>query len=88
MKTALIIGGANGIGLAVELSFANLCKKVIIVDRKSPQIELPENIDVKEVTLLTTNFKWLNDFDEVDVLFYSAGFGRVAPFESLKQKEI
>lgn len=88
MKTALIIGGANGIGLAVALKLAEICKRVIIVDRMFPKIELPVNVEVKEVNLLITDFLWLKDCKGVDVLFYSAGFGRVAPFESLKQKEI
>ncbi len=88
MKTALVIGGANGIGLAVALEFAEICEKVIIADRRQPQFDLPKNVYIKEVNLLTTDFQWLSDYEDVDVLFYSAGFGRVAPFESLHQKEI
>ena len=88
MKSALIIGGGNGIGLAVALELSNDCDKVLIIDRKKPQIELPENVKIIEVNLLTSDYSWLNACDNINILFYSAGFGRVAPFESLKWKEI
>ncbi len=88
MKTALVIGGASGIGLAVGMQLATIYEKVIIVDRKQPQLSLGANVSVIEVDLLTTNFEWLKQCENVDALFYSAGFGRVAPFESLHPKEI
>lgn len=88
MKTALIIGGASGIGLAVAIQLASICDKVIIADRNKAQTSLPPNVTEFEVNLLTSDFKWLKMFDEVDTLFYSAGFGRVTPFETLKIKEI
>lgn len=88
MKTALVIGGASGIGLAVANQLALICDKVIIADRKKAQISLPPNITEFEVDLLTTDFLWLEKYEDINVLFYSAGFGRVAPFECLKQKEI
>lgn len=88
MKTALVIGGANGIGLAVALQLSKLCKDVLIVDRRRPEVSLPSNIRLLEIDLLTSDFDWLGNCESVDTLFYSAGFGRVAPFESLKDKEI
>lgn len=88
MKTALVIGGASGIGLAVALQLASKYDNVLIADRKEPKAILPSNISVMEVDLLTTDFQWLEKCSNVEALFYSAGFGRVAPFESLHQKEI
>lgn len=88
MKNVLVIGGASGIGLAVAMKLAYNCEKVLVADRKSPLIKLPANISFIEVNLLTTDFSWLDNCNDIDTLFYSAGFGRVAPFESLKQKEI
>ena len=88
METALIIGGANGIGLAIAIEFAKRCKKVIIVDRRVPIVGLPANIEAVTENLLTSDFSWLDTYHDVDILFYSAGFGRVAPFESLRHKEI
>lgn len=88
MKSALIIGGASGIGLAMAIELAQICQSVKIVDRRNPQNALPPNISYIESDLLTTDFHWLRECKETDVLFYSAGFGRVAPFESLHEKEI
>ena len=88
MKTALVIGGASGIGLAVAIQLASTFDRVIIADRKKSQLKLPINITEMEVDLLTTDFVWLEYCSHIDALFYSAGFGRVAPFECLKEKEI
>ncbi len=83
-----MIGGASGIGLAAALQLAKKYDKILIADRNKPQINVPANISAIEVDLLTTDFEWLESCGDVDALFYSAGFGRVAPFESLHPKEI
>lgn len=88
MKSALIIGGSNGIGLAIALELSEICESVTIVDRVAPKVKLPANLTVIEENLLITDFKWLEEVGNIDMLFYSAGFGRVAPFESLYDKEI
>ncbi len=88
MEKALIIGGGSGIGWTIALLLANDNKKVTIVDKKAPNLPVPDNIEYFYADLLTTDFKWLNDFQDIDYLFYSAGFGRVAPFHSLVPKEI
>lgn len=90
MNSALIIGGASGIGLAVALKFAKICREVFIIDRHEIGCEesIPDNVMFIKEDLTTTDFEWLNQFKNIDILFYSAGFGRVAPFESLNFKEI
>lgn len=88
LKSALIIGGANGIGLAMALQTSRICEQVIIADKKEPKIDLPSNVRFIEHDLLLTDFEWLKEYDDCDFLFYSAGFGRVAHFEQLEQKEI
>ncbi len=88
MKHSLIIGGANGIGLSVALLMARNYKSVTIIDRIEPSIKLPANIKFTQINLCSTDFKWLNDYNDVDALFYSAGFGRVAYFEEILVKEL
>ncbi len=88
MKKALIIGGANGIGLAVALKLSATVGHVTIVDRQKPDCELPENVSSLQVNLVSTDFAWLREHIDTDVLFYSAGFGRIAPFETIHTKEI
>ncbi len=88
MEKALVIGGVSGIGWTVALLLAKSGKNVTIVDKKSPGSDLPNNIEYQYVDLLTTDFKWLDNYKDMTYLFYSAGFGRVAPFDSLLPKEI
>ena len=49
MKRAMIVGGSNGIGMAIALELAAMCEAVTIVDRVLPNIVLPNNIAFKEI---------------------------------------
>lgn len=88
MKKALIIGGASGIGLSVAIQLAEKGVQVTVADKKRPLEDLAYKINYLYVDLLLTDFRWLDEYSDIDYLFYSAGFGRVAPFESLLPKEI
>lgn len=88
MTSALIIGGSNGIGLAVASLLSKQVNLVKIIDRVSPQIAVPSNVKFEKIDLTSTDFEWLSKYQDIDILFYSAGFGRVAPFENLYFKEI
>ncbi len=88
MKKALVLGGSNGIGLAVALELAKKCDYVDIIDIKSPASDVPSNIRFEKHNLITSDLKFLAKYQDVDTVFYSAGFGRVAPFETFDPKEI
>lgn len=88
MNKSLIIGGSNGIGLAIALELSKESQEVIIVDKTSPDIELPRNIAFEKVNLLSDDFSFLDKCDDIDTLVYTAGFGRVAPFETILDIEI
>lgn len=88
MNHALVVGGANGIGLAVALKLSGKFNDVTIIDRVKPDCTMPPNINYRQIDLATTDFEWLVEYSDVDGLFYSAGFGRVAHFEELRPKEI
>lgn len=79
-KNALVVGGSNGIGLAVALTLAKHCN-VTIVDKVSPSIELPANINFISFNLLSKNFSLFDSIPNVDKLIITAGFGRLALFE-------
>ena len=89
MRTALVIGGSNGIGLAIALQLAERgAAQVVIVDKDEPAVPLPANVDFVRHNLLDGDLSFLPDTAEVDALVFTAGFGRVAPFESILQPEI
>lgn len=89
MKNALVIGGSNGIGLAIALQLANNHEcRVTIVDRISPDVNLPENVKYHQHNLLDDDWRFLKDYADIDALVFTAGFGRVAPFETIVEIEI
>lgn len=89
MKEALVIGGSNGIGLAITLELRNQGYLVHVVDKsQNDQLGQLENIHFQQVNLLTTDFSFLEDFKSIDTLVITAGFGRIAPFEEILEQEI
>lgn len=89
MKKALVIGGSNGIGLAIALQLAERgAAQVIIIDKDELAVPLPAKVTFVRHNLLDDDLAFLPDPADVDALVFTAGFGRVAPFESILQAEI
>ncbi len=89
MKKALVIGGSNGIGLAIALQLAECgAAQVVIIDKDEPAVPLPAGVAFVRHNLLDDDLAFLPDPADVDALVFTAGFGRVAPFESILQAEI
>ena len=88
MKKCLIIGGSNGVGLAISLQLARKTALVTIVDRVDPEEKLPDNISYRCVNLLDTDYSFLNEYDDIDTLIITAGFGRVTTYDQILPKEI
>lgn len=88
MKKGVVIGGSNGIGLGVALVFAEFCEQVIVIDRLEPNVPLPNNIHFAKENLIYSDFSFIDKYLDVDIVFYSAGFGRVGTFDSVLLKEI
>lgn len=88
-RKAIVIGGSNGIGLAIALQLSTeKSTSVIIVDRAAPDVELPSNVGFEMRNLLDRDLAFLDAHKDADVLVFTAGFGRVAPFESIIRHEI
>ena len=66
MKSALVVGGSNGIGLSIALELAAMYERVTIVDKVIPTIALPTNIAVKEINLLNNRFDFLSEYDKIE----------------------
>lgn len=90
---AIVIGGSNGIGLAITRNLINRGYFVIILDRHGPD----DGVLPKDK--FTHNYCDLLDLDqtlistfannpEINILFITAGFGRVADFEYFHTAEI
>lgn len=92
MKKVVVVGGSNGIGLAIAKNFISRGYYAVILDKTEPD----NSLDSIHSTYYYCN---LLDFDEdiiqeavmdpeVDSLMITAGFGRVADFEYLHPSEI
>ena len=91
MKRALIVGGANGIGLAIakELSASNACEKVYIVDKAILAEEYQDDkIESFVFDLTSADYSFFNRFTDIDSLFITAGFGKLSLFKDLDEQYI
>lgn len=87
-KNALVVGGSNGIGLALTLELLDRgYDKVVVVDRCEPDV-FDAKIEYVCVNLLDCDYKIFEEYQDIDTLIITAGFGRVAEFNSLTEAEI
>lgn len=88
MKKALVIGGANGIGLAMALLLAKEYEQVTIIDKVGSNMEMPNNVVIEIANLLNSDLSFLANHHDIDTLIITAGFGRVTRFENITELEI
>lgn len=91
MKRALVVGGANGIGLsiAVELAKRADIEKVYIVDKQT----IPEEVgctkfEEYQFDLTQTDYSIFDTFQDIDALMITAGFGRLQLFRDVEESMI
>ena len=91
MRKALVVGGSNGIGLSIatELANRNEIEHIYIVD-KSPILPEYENIkfSFKQFDLNSKDYSLFDDFNDIDTLMITAGFGRLALFKDVGEQHI
>lgn len=93
MKKAVVVGGSNGIGLAITNRLMKDGFHVCILDRVCPDATETayENYTYYACNLLDFDaglFEMLSHDPEVSALMITAGFGKVAEFEYLHPQEI
>ncbi|WP_455619071.1 SDR family NAD(P)-dependent oxidoreductase [Eisenbergiella sp.] len=91
MKKAVVVGGSNGIGLAITKNLIARNYHVIILDMVRPDMADSDNFTYYPCNLLDFDeklFLELSSNAEVNVLMITAGVGRVANFEYLHPTEI
>lgn len=91
MRRALVVGGANGIGLSIATELANRgdVEKVYVVD-KAPVLKEFQNAKFESFQFDLTNedYSFFDRFDDIDTLMITAGFGKLALFKNVPENYI
>lgn len=91
MKRALVVGGANGIGLSIatELAKRSDVEKIYIVDKA---VISEENMNPKfegyQFDLTQQDYSIFDRFQDIDTLMITAGFGRLQLFKNVDEQMI
>jgi short-subunit dehydrogenase len=91
IKRILIVGGANGIGLAIatELSARESTEKVYVVDKAPLKEEYSHpKIESHIFDLTADDYSFFDRFNDIDGLMITAGFGRLALFKDVPEQHI
>lgn len=91
MKNALVVGGANGIGLSIatELAKRSDVEKVYIVDKAPISNEFSnEKFETYQFDLVQEDYSIFDQFQDIDTLVITAGFGRLALFKDVDESMI
>ena len=91
MKNALIVGGANGIGLSIatELAKRTDIQTVNIIDKAelSEDFQNPK-FKCYQFDLTQSDYSIFDNFQDIDTLMITAGFGKLALFKDVDEKHI
>jgi short-subunit dehydrogenase len=91
MSDALVIGGANGIGLAIATLLAEdeRFDNIHIVDRQTVASEFQHpKFRCHTFDLRSEDYSLFDTFTEVNTLIITAGFGRLAHFADIEEDHI
>lgn len=87
MKKALIVGGSNGIGLAIALQLSDY-DSVCIIDKVPPSMNLPTHISFESFDLTSPDYGIFDHHQDVSLLMITAGFGQLAHFQDVSEQHI
>lgn len=90
-KKALIVGGANGIGLSIATVLAQRedYQKIYIVDKaKVSNSFYNAKFEAYQFDLVSQDYSVFDNFKDVDLLMITVGFGRLALFEDIEESMI
>lgn len=91
MKRILVVGGANGIGLSIaaELAKRETTEIVYIVDKALVADEYKHpKFRAYQFDLKQSDYSIFDQFDDIDALMITAGFGRLQLFRDVDEKMI
>ena len=87
MKKALVVGGSNGIGLAIVNNLKTL-NHVYIIDKSEPDMILPPNVSFEKFDLTEFDYSIFDKYDDIDTLMITAGFGHISLFRDIDENTI
>lgn len=91
MKRILIVGGANGIGLAIATAIAmgQDCEKVYVVDKEALSEEYKHpRIESFQFDLTNPDYSFFTRFQDIDSMMITAGFGKLSLFRDVSEQHI
>lgn len=91
IKRILVVGGANGIGLAIaqEMTRRESTERVYVVDKAALQDEYAHpKIESFQFDLTAADYSFFDRFDDIDGLMITAGFGRLSLFKDVPEQYI
>lgn len=91
MKKILVVGGANGIGLSMAHVLANReeTEKVYVIDKAALAEEFQhEKIESVQFDLTNQDYSIFDQYQDIDGLIITAGFGRLALFKDIPEEMI
>lgn len=91
IKRILVVGGAGGIGLAIaeEMAQREGTEKVYVVDKAPLQEQYAHPlIEAFQFDLTAEDYSFFDQFDDIDALMITAGFGKLALFKDIPERHI
>ena len=85
MKKAIVIGGSNGIGLAIVHALIHY-DKIVIIDKSAPEQSLPEKVEVELFDLTSSDYSIFDRHKDASLVMITAGFGRLALFKDIPEE--
>lgn len=87
MRKALVIGGSNGIGLAVAEQLKR-DHEVFVLDLASPDPIVAADLKYEPFDITNDNFSILDKYQDIDSLFITVGFGKLSLFKDILEEMI
>ena len=85
---ALVVGGSSGIGLSIVLDLVgrDAYDRVYVLDKAAfPEVYKSEKIVSSLCDLSLGDYSCLEEIDDIDALFITAGFGHLKHFQDLSE---
>lgn len=87
MKTALIVGGANGLGLSIASQLEDY-ERVVVFDIVPPSADIGRRLEYVPFDLTCGDFSVFDSYLGADALIITAGIGRLELFRDATDDEI